>query len=73
MALGLDPAVERLDDPSLGADAARVLAAVRRSPATPERLASRVGVAAGRLGAALAELELDGLVVRERDGTVVAV
>jgi predicted Rossmann fold nucleotide-binding protein DprA/Smf involved in DNA uptake len=70
MALGLDPATERTGDPQLGADATRLLAAVRRAPATAERLATRLGLDAGRVGAALVDLELERLVVRERDGTV---
>jgi DNA processing protein len=72
VALGLDPAELRRDDPALGAVGARVLAAVRRLPATPEVLAHRVGLTPAALSAALVELELAGAIARERDGTVVS-
>ena len=72
VALGLDPAEVRRDDPALGAVGARVLAAVRRLPATPEVLAQRVGLTPAALSAALVKLELAGAIARERDGTVVS-
>jgi len=72
VALGLDPARVRTDDPAVGADATRLLAAVRRQPGTPEALAHRVGLGAAGIAAALVELELAGAVTRERDGTVVS-
>jgi DNA processing protein len=71
VALGIDPGRAQADDGAAISDGARrVLAAVRRAPATAEVLAVRVGVPAAALGAALTELELAGLVVRERDGSL---
>jgi DNA processing protein len=72
VALGLDPAAARRGDPDLRPDEARLLAAVRRAPATPETLAARVGLTPAALAAALVGLELAGAVARERDGTVVS-
>jgi DNA processing protein len=72
VALGLDPAALRAGDPAVGGDAARLLAAIRRLPGTPEALAHRVGLGAAGVAAALVELELAGAVARERDGTVVS-
>jgi DNA processing protein len=48
--------------PSVGTDATRVLERVRASSATADELARATGLAAGRLAAALTELELVGLV-----------
>jgi DNA processing protein len=71
VALGLDPgAAQAGEELAISDPARRVLAAVRRAPATAEVLAVRVGVPAAGVGAALAELELAGLVVRERDGSL---
>ncbi len=72
-ALGLDPgtAMARADPP-LSPEAAAVLAAVRREPGTAERLGASLGRPIGEVQAALLELELLGLIVRERDGAVAA-
>jgi predicted Rossmann fold nucleotide-binding protein DprA/Smf involved in DNA uptake len=45
---------------------------LRRRPRRRDDLALVTGVAAGVANATLAELELDGLVVEERDGTLAA-
>jgi DNA processing protein len=72
-ALGLDPGtVLARTDPSLSEAAARVLAAVRREPGTPERLAVSTGRPVAEVQGALLELELSGLIVRERDGAAAA-
>jgi predicted Rossmann fold nucleotide-binding protein DprA/Smf involved in DNA uptake len=47
-------------------------AELRRRPRRRDALALVTGIAAGVAGAALAELELEGLVVEERDGTLAA-
>lgn len=72
-ALGLDPgtALAR-SDPAVSDAAARVLSAVRREPGTPERLATSLGRPIAGIQAALLELELAGLIVRERDGAAAA-
>jgi DNA processing protein len=72
VALGIDPA--RASGEAglvLEGDPGRLLAAVRRGPGTPEALAARLGFAPARLARALAELELEGAVLRERDGSIV--
>jgi DNA processing protein len=72
-ALGLDPATALARaDPSLSAASSKVLAAVRREPATPERLAVATGRAIAEVQSSLLELELAGLIVRERDGAAAA-
>lgn len=72
-ALGLDPAAALArTDPPLSGPATKVLAAVRREPGTPERLAVASGRAIAEVQAALLELELAGLIVRERDGAAAA-
>ena len=71
VALGLDPGrAQAAEEVALSERARRVLGAVRRAPATAEVLTVRLGVSAAGLGAALAELELAGLVVREGDGSL---
>jgi DNA processing protein len=71
-ALGVQMAVEpsRLEPP---AGVAGVLwSELRRRPRRRDALALVTGLGADVTGAALAELELDGLVVEERDGTLSA-
>jgi DNA processing protein len=71
-ALGVQIALEpaRREPP---AGVAGVLwAELRRRPRRPDALALATGLAAHVTTAALAELELDGLVVEERDGTLAA-
>lgn len=72
VALGIDPS--RASGPQaemLPGDAGKLLAAIRRAPATPEALAARLGFDAGRAGRAIATLELAGAIARERDGSLV--
>lgn len=72
-ALSLDPAVAlSRADPALSSSAVAVLAAVRREPGTPERLAVSLARPVAVVQAALLELELEGLIVRERDGAAAA-
>ena len=71
VALGLDPGAARPDDPVPGGPAQRVLAALRREPASADVLAARCGLASAAAAALIAELELGGLVVREADGRLV--
>jgi DNA processing protein len=74
VALGIDPS--RASGPpalALQGDPGRLLAAIRRGPGTPESLAARLGFDAGRVGRAIAALELAGAIVRERDGSLVGV
>lgn len=71
IALGVDPGRVRAADPTVSSAAARVLGALRREAASPELLAARCGLGPGAAAAALAELEMQGLVVRELDGRVV--
>jgi DNA processing protein len=67
-ALGVDPAPSRRrEPPSLGARAAAVHAVVADAPAGADEVARRTGLAVGAVSAALAELELLGLVT-ESDG-----
>jgi DNA processing protein len=69
--LGLDPGTSRVDDPAVDASARRVLAALRREPASADVLAARCGLTSSAAAALIAELELKGLLVRELDGRLV--
>ncbi|MCX6391193.1 MAG: DNA-processing protein DprA [Actinobacteria bacterium] len=69
--LGLDPGTARVDDPAIDASARRVLAALRREPASADVLAARCGLTSSAAAALIAELELKGLLVRELDGRLV--
>ncbi len=71
VALGIDPGATRTDDPQLTAPATRVLAALRREPASADVLAARCGLTSSAAAALIAELELSGLLVRELDGRLV--
>lgn len=71
VALGLDPGIARSDDPEVDAPARKVLAALRREPASADVLAARCGLASAAAAALIAELELKGLLVRELDGRLV--
>jgi DNA processing protein len=73
LALGLDPGAARAGDPALPVGAARVLAALRREPASIDVLAVRCGLAPGAAAALVAELELRGVVAREADGRLVPI
>jgi DNA processing protein len=74
IALGRDPALAGGDaDPALGDAARRLLEAIRRSPAGTDALAARLGLAPQAVSGLVCELELAGLVVRERDGSLSAV
>lgn len=71
--LGIDPgAVDAPSEVDMSADASALLRTIRRHPATPLGLMRALGWSAGRFGAALADLEIAGLVTRERDGSLVA-
>ena len=71
IALGIDPGAGRADDPPVTGAAGRVLAALRREPASADVLAARCGLTAAAAAALIAELELQGLLVRELDGRLV--
>lgn len=71
VALGLDPGAARDDDPAVDGSARRVLAALRREPASADVLAARCGLTSSAAAALIAELELKGLLVRELDGRLV--
>lgn len=71
VALGLDPGASRVDDPQITTTATRVLAALRREPASADVLAARCGLTSSAAAALIAELELKGMVVREVDGRLV--
>jgi DNA processing protein len=74
VALGCDPALAGGEpDAAVGGDARRLLDAIRRSPAAPDALAARLGLSAQAVSGLLCELELAGLVLRERDGSLCAV
>jgi DNA processing protein len=71
-ALGVQIALEPARrDPPAGI-AGTLWAELRRRPRTREGLALATGVAADVTSGALVELELDGLIVEERDGTLAA-
>jgi DNA processing protein len=69
--LGLDPGTARVDDPPIDASARKILAALRREPASADVLAARCGLTSSAAAALIAELELKGLLVRELDGRLV--
>ena len=71
LALGIDPGAARDDDPAVDGSARRVLAALRREPASADVLAARCGLTSSAAAALIAELELKGLLVRELDGRLV--
>ena len=71
IALGLDPGSVRTDDPAVDGSARKVLAALRREPASADVLAARCGLTSSAAAALIAELELKGLLVRELDGRLV--
>jgi DNA processing protein len=71
VALGLDPGARRSDDPVVAGPASRVLAALRREPASADVLAARCGLSSATAAALIVELELAGLIVREIDGRLV--
>ncbi|MGI9117072.1 MAG: DNA-processing protein DprA, partial [Gaiellales bacterium] len=71
IALGLDPGALRTDDPPVAGPAARVLAALRREPVSADVVGARCGLAPAVAAALIAELELQGLIVRELDGRLV--
>ena len=71
VALGLDPGAARDDDPAVDGSARRVLAALRREPASADVLAARCGLTSSAAAALIVELELKGLLVRELDGRLV--
>jgi len=75
VALGIDPAAAAADERAaeLSPAAARLLAAIGRSPGTPEALGARLAIGPAQLQALIAELELAGAVVRESDGSLVDV
>lgn len=68
VALGIDPGHMRASDPVLQGPAAKVLAALRREPVSADVLAARCGLTSAVAAALIVELELAGVVVRERDG-----
>jgi DNA processing protein len=70
-ALGVQMEVEPSGDPPAGV-AGVLWTELRRRPRRRDALVLATGIAADVAGAALAELELDGLVVEERDGTLAA-
>ena len=71
-ALGVQMEVELArGEPPTGV-AGALWAELRRRPRRRDALALATGLAAGVASAALAELELDGLIVEERDGTLSA-
>ncbi len=72
VALGVDPGTQRDDDPPIDAEAARVLAALRRESASAEVVAARCGLAIAAAIGALGRLELVGLVAREPTGRFVS-
>jgi predicted Rossmann fold nucleotide-binding protein DprA/Smf involved in DNA uptake len=69
--LGLDPGTRRSDDPVVAGPASKVLAALRREPASADVLAARCGLSSATAAALIVELELAGLIVREIDGRLV--
>jgi DNA processing protein len=71
-ALGLPPVIRRPPDTAPAAQglAGLVLAALGGQPRAPEALALELGAPAAELQAVLAELLLDGRIVREADGTL---
>ena len=69
--LGLDPGTARVDDPPVDTAARKILAALRREPASADVLAARCGLTSSAAAALIAELELKGLLVRELDGRLV--
>ncbi len=71
VALGFDPGTTRDDDPAVDGSARKVLAALRREPASADVLAARCGLTSSAAAALIAELELKGLLVRELDGRLV--
>lgn len=71
IALGMDPGLDRTDDPAVDGSARKVLAALRREPASADILAARCGLTSSAAAALIAELELKGLLVRELDGRLV--
>jgi DNA processing protein len=71
VALGIDPGAGRTDDPAVDGSARRVLAALRREPASADVLAARCGLTSSAAAALITELELKGLLVRELDGRLV--
>lgn len=71
VALGIDPGIRRVDDPELTVSAAKVLAALRREPASADLLAARCGLTPAGAAALIVQLELAGIVVREADGRLV--
>jgi DNA processing protein len=69
--LGSDPSGEvPLPEDEGGTLEARILAALERGPVTRDQLLTRVEPDAGRVAAALLELELGGRIVEERDGRI---
>ena len=71
VAVGVDPGSVRTDDPAVDGSARKVLAALRREPASADVLAARCGLTSSAAAALIAELELKGLLVRELDGRLV--
>ena len=71
-ALGIQMAVEPARDEPPSGVAGVLWSELRRRPRRRDALALATGLAADVTSAALAELELDGLVVEERDGTLLA-
>ena len=71
VALGLDPGTRRSDDPVVAGPASKVLAALRREPASADVLAARCGLSSATAAALIVELELTGLIIRELDGRLV--
>ena len=71
-ALGLQIALEPARREPPDGIAGTLWAELRRRPRTREGLALATGIAADVTSGALAELELDGLIVEERDGTLAA-
>ena len=72
LALGLDPGAGRADDPELVGDAARVMAAIRRDPASADLIAARCGLGLAATAGVLGELELAGLIVRDSSARFVS-
>ena len=71
VAVGVDPGSVRTDDPAVDGSARKVLAALRREPASADVLAARCGLTSSAAAALIAELELKGLLVRDLDGRLV--
>ena len=71
VALGIDPGADRQGDPE--GPARRVLAALRREPASADVLAARCGISAAAAAALIAQLEAAGHVRRRPDGRLVPV